>query len=114
MPLRTIVGVRPHERTRPQELRVTVELDAELSSERWRDELEDTVDYSALHEKVVALVEGSSFNLVETLARRVAELCLADPRVATAAVEIRKPAALGGRGLAGVRIVMDRRDARKE
>jgi dihydroneopterin aldolase len=114
MPLRAIIGVRPRERTRAQELTLSVELDVKLGAAAWRDELEHTVDYSALQAKIAALVEGSSFKLIETLARRVAGLCLADPRVEAATVELRKPRALKGRGLAGVRIVMDRREDPKE
>lgn len=114
MPLRTVIGVRPRERLEAQELLVSVELDAELPTRGWRDELGDTVDYSELAGRIARAVEGSSFNLVESLARRVAELCLADPRVLAATVEIRKPAALPGGGIPGVRVALRRGETPKE
>ncbi len=108
MLLRCIIGVRPHERTRAQPLCISVSLSVEFPSAAPTDAIEQTVDYSALHGSIVALVEGSSFQLIETLAHRVAEVCLTDPRVSSVEVTVEKPRALKGRARAGVTIVRDR------
>jgi dihydroneopterin aldolase len=106
--LRCIIGVRPRERTRAQPVRISVSLSVDFPSPAAADAIEETVDYSALHTRIVALAEGSSFGLIETLAHRVADLCLADPRASSVEVTVEKPRALRGRALAGVTVVRER------
>jgi dihydroneopterin aldolase len=49
------------------------------------------VDYGALATRVVAVVEGEPVNLIETLAGRIANVCLAEPRVEQVEVTVHKP-----------------------
>jgi dihydroneopterin aldolase len=104
MVLRCIVGVRPHERTRKQPLRISVRLDADLPEAGLRDELPATVDYADLEARIVGLVKASSFGLIETLAGRILEECFVDPRVDEAEVTIEKPRALVSGACAGVTV----------
>ena len=55
--------------------------------------MQNTVDYHAVEEKVIAMAESSSFFLLEALAERTAELCLTFSAVQSVAVRIAKPAA---------------------
>jgi 7,8-dihydroneopterin aldolase/epimerase/oxygenase len=57
------------------------------------DELADTVDYGALVERFVAVVAGEPVKLIETLAARLVDLCMADERVIAAEVTVHKPSA---------------------
>jgi 7,8-dihydroneopterin aldolase/epimerase/oxygenase len=57
------------------------------------DELSDTVDYGTLAEAVVGVVEGEPVKLVETLAQRIADVCLDDIRVQDVEVTVHKPEA---------------------
>ena len=57
------------------------------------DELDATVDYGALAQRLHDVIAGEPVNLIETLADRLAELCLADPRVRRAEVTVHKPSA---------------------
>ncbi len=50
-------------------------------------------------------VEGSSYYLVEALAENIAQICLADARVAQAEVGVEKPGALRFADSVGVTIV---------
>ena len=52
------------------------------------------MDYKQVKQQVLALVEGSSFYLVEKLAQEVARLCLKAPRVERVTVIVDKPGAL--------------------
>ena len=54
------------------------------------DDLEDTVDYSAVCEAISRVVSSEQYRLLERLASRIAEVCRADPRVLSAIVEVRK------------------------
>ncbi|MFC5176648.1 dihydroneopterin aldolase [Nocardioides taihuensis] len=57
------------------------------------DDLHDTVDYGSLVGAVKSAVESDPVDLIETLAGRVADLCLTDDRVEWARVTVHKPEA---------------------
>jgi dihydroneopterin aldolase len=57
------------------------------------DDLTDTVDYGTLVTKVRDAMESEPVDLVETLAQRLADVCLQDPRVGWATVTVHKPGA---------------------
>ena len=106
--LRVHIGVRPRERRVRQPIRIDVALEAELPGLAGGDDLSLTINYSALHDRIVAFVEASAFALIETLARGVGALCLEDTRVAGVEVTVRKPRALPRADAAGVTIRMAR------
>jgi len=83
-------GVLPEEQSRPQPFEVDVELLVDVAKAGESDELEDTVDYSAVCEAVSRVVSSEQYRLLERLAARIAEVCRADPRVLGVAVEVRK------------------------
>lgn len=84
-------GVLDHERRDGQTFRVDLTLSLDTREAARTDDLAQTVDYGALVAEVVAAVERDPVDLVETLAQRVAEVCLTDLRVARAVVSIHKP-----------------------
>lgn len=84
-------GVFPEERRDGQ--RFVVDLALGLPIETGSDQLADTVDYSVIARDVVALTGGEPVDLIETLAGRIAERCLAEPLVRTAQVCVHKPQA---------------------
>ncbi|MBI5242020.1 MAG: dihydroneopterin aldolase [Elusimicrobia bacterium] len=92
--LRCIVGVYPEERREKQDVVINVALSADLDAASRSDMLSDTVDYKAIKKRIVAMVEDSSFQLIEKLAGRVAEICLEAPGVKAVEVEVEKPGAL--------------------
>jgi 7,8-dihydroneopterin aldolase/epimerase/oxygenase len=57
------------------------------------DRLDRTVDYGAVVSRVVHAVENDPVELIETLAQRIADVCLTDPRVEWAEVTVHKPEA---------------------
>lgn len=83
-------GVLPEEQSRPQPFEVDVELTSDLAAAGRSDALSDTVDYGAVAAGVVEIVETTRYRLLEALAARVAEACLADHRVTAATVTVRK------------------------
>ena len=89
-------GVLAHEKDEPQPFEVDLVLHADLASAAETDALDATVDYSALHELVRAIVTGPSRNLIESLAGAIAQAALAatDPALVGAVeVRVRKPEA---------------------
>ena len=55
------------------------------------DDLEDTVDYAALADAIVKIVEGPPFALLERLAGVIADRLLSEPAVREVVVTVRKP-----------------------
>ena len=92
--LRCIVGIRDWERRDRQTVKISITLFADLRTPGQSDQIEDTVDYVAVKKRVVAVVEDSSFFLIERLAERIAETCLEHPRVEQVRVRLEKPGAL--------------------
>lgn len=86
-------GVLPHEHELGQRFVLDVALEVDLAPAGSSDELADTVDYGALAQAIHDRVAGERHDLLERVAERVAELVLDDPRVRSAEVTVRKPAA---------------------
>lgn len=91
---RCIIGVNREEREQKQEVVFNISLTCDLSAAAATDDLEKTVDYSRLKNRVVQFAEASDFYLIERLAGCVADLCLEDPRVSAVRVRVDKPGAL--------------------
>lgn len=106
--LRCIIGVNDDERREKQDVVINVVLWADLRAAGRSDRMEDTVDYRAIKKRIVALVEASSYCLVEALASAIADACLADTRVQQAQVRVEKPAALRYARTVGVEITRGR------
>ena len=86
-------GVHEAERELGQRFVVDLELELEGAAATVSDDLADTVDYGALAVDVSAIVSGEPVQLIETLAERVAQRCLADSRVQAVEVTVHKPQA---------------------
>lgn len=86
-----ICGALPEERERAQPLEIDLDVEADLSPAGWSDDLADTIDYGALCDVVVAVVEGGEPQLLEHLAAKIAgEVISTDPRVLAVTVAVRK------------------------
>ena len=104
MVLHARIGVHAAEQAATQRVRINVDLavadDAELQSRAGatdpaRDELS---------RQVRAIVGAGHIRLVETLAERLAEACLADPRVRLARVRVEKLDVFDDTGAVGVEV----------
>jgi dihydroneopterin aldolase len=101
-------GVLPHEQALGQTFLVDAELELDLSSAATSDDLADTVDYGALSAALAAVVRDERYALIERLAGRLCDVCLADPRVAAATVTVHKPHAPVPVTLADVAVTLRR------
>ena len=86
-------GVFDHERRDGQEFAVDVELEVGTTAAARSDDLADTVDYGQVAIAVHALIVGEPVDLVETLAERIADACLAFGGVHAVTVTVHKPSA---------------------
>ncbi len=68
----------------------------DLSQARASDALSDTIDYAAVHARVVAIVRDRSYALLERLGEEIAATLMGDGRVDAARVTVAKPKLLEG------------------
>ncbi|MEZ5503610.1 MAG: dihydroneopterin aldolase [Halioglobus sp.] len=89
-----VIGVYEWER----HLRQTLVLDLDMASDTTRaaasDRLDDAIDYAAIAAAVIALVEESEFQLLESLAEAVAQLVRQDFGVPWLRLRVSKPGAV--------------------
>ena len=84
-------GVFDFERRQGQTFVIDLTLGLETASAAASDDLRDTVDYGSLVASVQAAVETDPVDLIETLAQRIAGVCLLDDRVQWVRVTVHKP-----------------------
>ncbi|WP_421118377.1 dihydroneopterin aldolase [Aquihabitans daechungensis] len=83
---------RAHRGARPaQPLEIDLDVEADLAPAGWSDDLADTIDYGALCDAVVAVVEGGDPQLLEHLAAEIAGAVIGvDARITAVTVAVRK------------------------
>lgn len=91
------IGVHAQEKSGRQRIRINIDLGVEDDGAKTlsrsavgRDELARVVDYEAVARTTRMIVESGHVVLVETLAERIAEACLTDPRVFLARIRVEK------------------------
>ena len=84
-------GVLASERANGQTFVADVALTVDDEASVTSDALADTVDYAALSERLRDVVAGEPVDLIETLAGRLADVCLSDARVLSVEVTVHKP-----------------------
>ncbi|MGH3333915.1 MAG: dihydroneopterin aldolase [Nocardioidaceae bacterium] len=84
-------GVLDFERREGQVFKVDLVLGVDTRPAAGTDDLRDTVDYGSLVASVKQAVETDPVDLIETLAQRIADVCLDDKRVQWTEVTVHKP-----------------------
>lgn len=107
--IETVIGIYDWER----KIRQTVALDLEMAFDNTvpaaSDRIDDTLDYKRVAKRLIAFVEGSHFELVETLAERCAEIVMREFEVPWLRLRLSKPGAVTGSKAVGVAIERGRR-----
>jgi dihydroneopterin aldolase len=90
-----IIGVRDHERERPQLLLVDLDLWYDATDAVGSDDLQHAIDYSAVSGMVTRSLVDGCFLLLERAAAVTADLLMShEPRTRRVSVTLRKPAAI--------------------
>ena len=102
----TIIGIYDWERETLQTLSFDLEMDWDISKAAKSDDIADTLDYGAIATSIVAFVEASRYQLIETLAEDLCALLLNNYPIPKLKLTLSKPVALHGQNTA--RIVIER------
>ncbi|MCL2614789.1 MAG: dihydroneopterin aldolase [Nocardioidaceae bacterium] len=104
-------GVFEHERRDGQRFVIDLTLAVDSRPAALSDHLRDTVDYGTLVSEVAGAVGADPVDLIETLAERIATVCLRDRRVEWTRVTVHKPDAPIENPFGDVQLTITRRQA---
>lgn len=98
----TVVGIYDWERRIQQTVTLDIDMGTDIARAAKSDRIEDTLDYKAVAKRLMQFVGESEFQLVETLAEKVAELVMQEFKVSWIKVTLHKPGAVSGSKSVGV------------
>ena len=100
----TIIGIYDWERKVKQTVSLDLEMATDIRKAAASDGIEDTLNYKAVAKRLIAFVGDSEFQLVETLAERIAGIVTEEFGVSWLRLKLHKPGALRGSRDVGVMI----------
>jgi len=100
----TVVGIWDWERKIRQTVSIDLEMGADIRRAAGSDTIEDTLNYKSVAKRVQQFVRDSEFQLVETMAEKIAEIVLAEFDLPWIQVRVSKPGAIRGARDVGVLI----------
>jgi len=98
----TLIGIYEWERRIRQTLHFDLEMSADIARAAVSDDIKDALNYKAVTKRIIEFVSNSEFQLVETLAERVAGLVRDEFDVAWVRITLNKKGALTGATDVGV------------
>ncbi|MEW6332435.1 MAG: dihydroneopterin aldolase [Pseudomonadota bacterium] len=101
-----IIGIWEWERRIKQTIVFDLDMAADIRRAASTDKIEDTLNYKAVSKRLGEFVGNSQYQLVETLAEKVAELLLAEFKLAWVRVRVNKKGAV--RGATDVGVIIER------
>ena len=102
----TVIGIWDWERKIRQTVVIDIDMAADIRKAAASDQVEDTLNYKGVAKRVQQFVAESEFQLVETLAERIAGIITDEFDVPWVRVRVAKPGAI--RGAKDVGILIER------
>ncbi len=100
----TIIGIWDWKRKIRQTVSIDLEMGADIRRAAETDNIDDTLNYKAVAKRVQQFVADSEFQLVETMAEKIAETVLQEFEIPWIQVRVSKPGAIRGAKDVGVLI----------
>lgn len=104
----TVIGIFDWERRIRQTVSIDLEMASDIAKAAATDTIEDALDYKAVAKRLIDFIGNSEFQLVETLAERVADIVLTEFDVPWLRLRLSKPGAIRGARDVGVLIERER------
>ncbi|MCJ7556773.1 MAG: dihydroneopterin aldolase [Gammaproteobacteria bacterium] len=106
--VQTVIGIWDWERAIKQTVGIDLEMATDIRKAASTDSIQDTLDYKSVAKRIIEFVEQSSFQLVETLAERIAGIVIDEFGVSWVRVRLSKPGAIRGSKEVGILIERNR------
>ena len=107
--IETVIGVYDWEREIKQTVILDLDMATDIRQAAATDDIAHTLDYKSVAKRLISFVEQSEFQLVETLAERIAEIVLNEFDVPWLKLRVNKQGAV--RGARDVGVVIERGSA---
>ncbi len=104
--IETIIGIYDWERKVKQTISLDLEMGADIRASAATDAIDDTLNYKAVAKRLIDFVGASEYQLVETLAEKIAEIVRSEFEVPWLKLTVRKPGAV--RGSRDVGVIIER------
>lgn len=104
--IETVIGIFAWERRIRQTISIDLEMAGDIARAASTDHIDDALNYKAVGKRIIAFVQQSEFQLVETLAERIAHLVQEEFGVSWLRLRVSKPGAL--RGAQDVGVIIER------
>jgi len=99
------IGIYDHEKVAAQRVRFNIDITALDCQAPLQDNYDNVLCYETIVNAIKSLVAEVHINLVETLAERVADICLSSDQAVQASVKVEKLDAITEAGSVGVQIM---------
>tara|TARA_B110001454_G_scaffold33127_1_gene32451 strand:- start:465 stop:833 length:369 start_codon:yes stop_codon:yes gene_type:complete len=90
----SIIGINNWEKNTKQPLIIDINLLMKKIDKKNKDTIDETINYKSISYSIKKLVEKNKYELIETIGKDIALLCLKNKKVIQAKVKINKPNAL--------------------
>ena len=104
MTLSAIVGINAKERSRKTKMILNVTIWINDMRAKDTDDIRDTLNYSEIYEKIREIETATSYQLIETLADHVMQICFEQPLAKKVTLTIEKPHIHKGSRSAGIEV----------
>ncbi len=105
--VKTVIGIYDWEKEIKQKITIDLEMASDIKKAAATDEIDDALDYKSVSKRLIAFVEESEFQLIETLAEKISEIVLSEFNVSWLKLSLGKPGAVTGSRDVGV--IIERR-----
>lgn len=104
--IETVIGIYVWERQVKQPIILNLQMATDIQRAALTDQIENTLNYKAVAKRLIDFVSHSQFQLVETLAEKIAEIVITEFNVPWVRLELNKRGAV--RGARDVGILIER------
>lgn len=104
--IETIIGIYGWERKTRQTVVLDIEMGTDIRKASASDNVEDTLNYKTVAERLFEFVGGSEFELIETLAEQISDILLNEFNVPWLRLKLNKQGAL--KGVRDVGVIIER------
>ena len=104
--IETVIGIYDWERQIKQTVVLDIEMASDIAAAAATDNIEDALNYKSIAKRLIEFVGASEFQLVETLAERIAQIIITEFGVPWLKLQVNKQGAL--RGARDVGVIIER------
>ena len=102
--IETVIGIYDWERKVRQIISLDIDMATDIQKAASSDNIDDTLSYKTVAKRLIAFVEESEFELVESLAEKICAIILDEFGVPWVRLTLNKPGAVRGSKSVGVMI----------